>query len=184
MKSTMKKFTVLALSAIMAVSGIAMLASCSEEEVNEKTIAYTSSVNHMDYVDLGGYGSDFTMFDYAEITLYDNDTYVLRTNYVNYAGAWNIVASENDVTVYGTYTVVFEDNYGMKVDLSAATRVVSRTVITSTITYQDTDDLTTFTATEEKTAEALRDELLAANGAITGVEIDTTTHGLTMPSEE
>lgn len=49
------------------------------------------------------------------------------------------------------------------------------------MTWQDTDDINTFTATEDKTAEALQKELLGQYAAKSGVEIDYETYALVLP---
>jgi len=181
-----KKIKLLAALAMAATSAIAVagLASCGEKtvEVTEVAKGYTSSGSYTEYTDLGGYGSDFTMFNFSSLTLYSDNTYVMDVHYMNYAGAWSVIITETDSTVYGTYTTVSSDEYGMIVDLSAATRVVQRSSVSSTISVMDTDDVSTFTATEEKTAEQVKSDLLASFAAKSGVEIEYEKSALTLPS--
>lgn len=183
-----KRIKLLAAVAMAATSALAVagLASCGEQaaEVAEVATGYVSTGRYQEYTDLGGYGSDFTMFNYSALTLYSDNTYVMDVHYMNWAGAWSVIITETDSTVYGTYTTVSSDEYGIVVDLSAATRVVQRSTVSSTILVMDTDDVSTFTATEEKTAAELQSELLASFAATSGVEIEYENSVLTLPSAE
>lgn len=161
-----------------------LFTGCEGGKAKEKTVAYSSSVTYTPYTDLGGYGSDFTIFVYNELTLYDDGTYVLSSNRLNYAGAWSVIITENDAKVFGTYTVKSEDEFGIVVDLSAATRVIAKNAVQSTIVWNDTDDVNTFTATEEQTAEAQQKALLESYAAQANVEIDYATYALKLPTAE
>lgn len=151
-------------------------------KAKEKKIGYSSSVTYTPYTDLGGYGSDFTIFVYNELTLYDDGTYVLAFNQLNYAGAWSVIITETDAKAFGTYTVKSEDEFGIIVDLSAATRVISKNTVQSNTVWNDTDDIATFTATEEQTADQQKQALLDSYAAKSGVEIDYATYALKLPA--
>ena len=114
-------------------------AATSSSDSGLIAVGYATEAAYIEYTDLGGYGSDFTTITYARLSLFEDGTYEMEYNYFNYAGSWSMIATEMDVRVYGTYTVSFEDEYGVEVVLSAATRALSRTVVTSSTTYVDTD---------------------------------------------
>lgn len=179
------RFVILAAVAALFIAACAgLMAGCNStgEKAEIKSIGYASSATYTPYTDLGGFGSDFTIVVYNELTLYEDNTYVLEFNQYNYAGAWDVIVTETDAKAFGTYTVTNEDEYGIVVELSAATRVISKSSVQSTTTWQDTDDITTFTATEDKTAETLQQELLDSYQAKSGVEIDYETHALKLPA--
>lgn len=187
MQANKRTFTVLATIAAAFIAACAFLmAGCEESSggagsAEIKAMGYSSTATYTPYTDLGGYGSDFTIVVYNELTLYEDNTYTLSYNQFNYAGAWSVIVTETDAKAFGTYTVVSEDEFGIVVDLSAATRVISKGAVQSTVVWQDTDDINTFTATEDKTAEALQQELLGQYAAKSGVEIDYETYALVLP---
>jgi hypothetical protein len=155
------------------------LASCQKAKAVTLTAeGITTSVKYQEYTDLGGYGSDFTIFSQDKLSLYSDNSYVRIVDYVVYAGAWKIVASAKNSEVTGTYTTTSSDQYSVVAALAAATRVVSKITITSTVTKTDTNDVTTYTATSDKTAEAQQQEALAAYPA-TSAEIDLTKYSVT-----
>ena len=172
--------------ALLLTACVFLAAGCAEEggKAEIKAMGYSSSATYTPYTDLGGYGSDFTIVVYNELTLYDDGTYELSYHQFNYAGASCVIVTETDANLYGTYTSVSEDEFGIVVDLSAATRVIKKGAIQSAVTRNDTDDLATFAATEDKTAEQLRDDLLGEWKAQSGVEIEYETFALILPEAQ
>lgn len=194
MKNT-KKWLATGLVAVVAMASLAGLSACGEKVIEkevikevekivqvekvEKAFGFVTQSSYTPYTDLGGYGSDFTHINYADVTLYDDGSYLMEIHNYMYAGAWDIIATETDAKVYGTYKISTEDEYGIVADLSAATRVVSFNKVTSTLIYNDTADESTFTATEEQTVAQQIESLLGSYGAVVA-EFDFETHGVTL----
>lgn len=173
------RIAVLILALILALS----LSAASAEGVN--AIGFQSSGAYTEYTDLGGYGSDFTAIDHQKLVLNEDGTYELTINHFNYAGAWSVIITEQDIVVYGTYTVNFSDEFGVEVELSPAARVTRRSVASSSVAYQDTDDPASFEGAFDSegnpvAAEDAMAALLAEYGETRTAEIDFETWALTI----
>lgn len=176
-----KKLTALMATLVCAAS---LLGGCGSDKdggsAEEKAHGYLSTSTYQEYTDLGGYGSDFVMINYHDLILYEDNTFSMDVHYFNYAPAWSVICAETDATVTGSYTVSFEDEYGMSVEL-IADRVQSRVSMGETAFY-DTDDISTFADTEEATAEQLRQDMLSSYN-YSGVEIDFESNTLILPAQ-
>lgn len=156
MKKRSKILTIVA-ALVMCVLMAVGLAGCSgggSADVEDVYVANGMLIENNDE-----YGTKIATS--TSVVLYTDGTYALIVTSNGYMGAYGNSTVMKGVTIsYGTYTLTAEYDDEGTLALTAPTRIVVNTVITSgTPVFYDTDDETTFEGADQTAAE-----YLAANG--------------------